>query len=178
MLSSLLAKFEPGVEMVRAFYASRESREKRALCVLVGVLACVLFCVLLLAPLNNHLGHVRANIRHDEATFAWMQAADRVLSSPNAAHSASLTPVEALAALQTVIQQSSFSGSLKSLKQDGDQGIRLQLDAVSFDQLIVFLGEFEAKYALTVSALTVDRVGLTPGLVNATIMFAYPAHQK
>jgi type II secretory pathway component PulM len=174
MLSSLLAKFEPSLEIMRAFYASRESREKRALLVLAGVLACVFFYGLLLAPLNHHLQTVRADIKHDETTLAWMQSADKVLSSPNATHVHPMTPVEALAALQTAIQASSFSVTLKGLKQSGDHSISLQLEAVPFDQLMVFLGEFESRDALTMREFTASSAGATPGLVNVNLIFDVP----
>lgn len=171
MLSSLLEKFEPSLQLIRAFYTAKPVREQRVLQGLAVVVAAALFYGVLLAPLNDHLEKLRADIKHDEATLAWAQSADKLLAAPNAVHAHALTPVEALAALQTAVQAAAFSGSVKSLKQTGDHSISLQLAAVPFDQLILFLGEFDARNAMAVSELTVSNAGTALGVVNVGVVF-------
>lgn len=171
MLASLFAKLEPSLQNVRAFYAARDVREQRALLVLGGFLVCVLFYVILLAPLDHHLMRLRMDIQRDKKTLAWMQGVDRILSaqalqSQKQAH----TVVDALAGLQAGIQASPFASSLKALRQTGEHSLMLQLEAVPFDAWLTLMSRLESRYGLTMQTLSVVRSGSTPGMVNVTVV--------
>jgi type II secretory pathway component PulM len=62
---------------------------------------------------------------------------------------------------------------LRGTQPDGNQSVRVQLEAAPFDILLAWLATLDRQYGLGVDSITIDR-GNAPGLVNASVSFAQP----
>lgn len=62
---------------------------------------------------------------------------------------------------------------LKRVEEDRSTGVRVWIDEVAFDDLVLWLGDLQRRYAITVSSLSAERTA-KPGRVNARLILQDP----
>jgi len=69
-------------------------------------------------------------------------------------------------------REAGLGSALRGTQPNGT-GVRVQLEAASFDTLVSWLATLDERYGLAIESITVDRTP-QPGTVNASITFSQP----
>jgi general secretion pathway protein M len=156
---------------LRAWYAGLQQREQRMVAV-GGVVVAVLILVLgILLPLESAVSNsVKGNATRRE-DLKWMQAnASEIRAAGN---QPSADTGEAPVVLVDRVGREAGLGSALRGTQPNGTGVRVQLEAASFDTLVTWLATLDERYGLAIESITVDRAA-QPGTVNASITFTQP----
>ncbi|MGD8742418.1 MAG: type II secretion system protein GspM, partial [Granulosicoccaceae bacterium] len=62
---------------------------------------------------------------------------------------------------------------LKRVEEDRANSVRVWIEAVAFDDLLLWLGDLQRGYGITASSLSAERLG-KPGRVNARLILRAP----
>ena len=71
-------------------------------------------------------------------------------------------------------REAGLGGAIRDQSPSGEHGLRLRLEAASFDALVAWLGNLQQQYGVKVEAATVDAAA-APGLVNASLTLTHGA---
>jgi len=108
---------------------------------------------------------------------ALAQRLEAVAVDAQRAHAAGTGAINRGGSLISVVDQASKSGTLgkapSRLQPEGDNEVRLWLDAISFDALVRWLAELETRYGVQVLSADIEKQG-TPGVVNARLSLVRP----
>lgn len=179
-LSSLFHPFEsalqPYVDRARSRFELLERREQLALLILSLFLGVFFFYILIWAPLNDSIEKSKKSYQTEQELFSWMTSQqDNVLASRKLANK---TPSNQNASLLSQVNNtaSDFSLLLKRYEPDGENKLRVWLEGVSFDSVILWMNHLSTKNGLLISSISIDadqeRSGRSrSGLVNVKIVF-------
>ena len=154
---------------LKAWYLSLQDREQRILAVgVVFVLATIIYLGLV-NPYLNSRKRLQADIADRQEQVAWMQPAALQLQALRGQQPSGIPPGQSLlAVVSRAAGDAGFSASMKQAQTDDDGSVRLQLQAVAFDDLIRWLGTLRRQYGITVKQLMAQKA--TPaGSVDATL---------
>ena len=65
-------------------------------------------------------------------------------------------------------REAGLGNSLRDQSPDGNNGLRLRIEAASFDALITWLASLQQQYGVSIESATVG-ASTAPGFVNATL---------
>jgi len=65
-------------------------------------------------------------------------------------------------------REAGLGAAIRDQSPSGEHGLRLRLEAASFDVLITWLASLQQQHGVSVDAATID-AGAAPGLVNASL---------
>ena len=71
-------------------------------------------------------------------------------------------------------REAGLGAALRDQSPNGPSGLRLRLEAASFDTLIEWLGRLQERHGVDIEAANFDATG-NPGLVNASLTLSHPA---
>jgi general secretion pathway protein M len=159
---------------LRAWYASLQQREQRVVAVGAVLLAIIVLVGGILVPLESALlNAVKGNERRRE-DLVWMR-----IHAPEIRASINLIPPPTgeapVVLVDRVARESGLAGALRGTQPSTNGGVRVQLEAATFDTLLVWLDTLDRRYGLAIESITLDRTP-TQGIVNASINFAPPRH--
>jgi general secretion pathway protein M len=155
----------------KEWHAALEERERRMVNIGGVLLVLAIFYFGLWSPFLTHVDDLRARIGSEQKTLAWMQDADKKISSFAGATGGArqaASPVTMLALLQSKINQAGLKESLHDMKQAANDSIQLQFKKVSFDQLMTLLIAVLKANHVSISQFNAVAEG-SPGMVNADI---------
>lgn len=150
------------------------SARERNLVYLAGLLLCaaVVYFALVL-PVTTAASKRAARVEQKTADLAWMrQVAPQVIA---AAASGGVTADgnESLVVLvDRTGRQAGLGSAIRDQSPSGEHGLRLRLEAASFDVLVAWLASLQQQYGVSVDAATID-AGTAPGLVNASLTLVH-----
>jgi len=153
---------------IMQWYRSLAEREQRV--VLYGSIAAVaLLLVGGLLGLQSATSAAAQRVATKRADLAWMQAvAPRLRSMPAA------RPNESLALLMDrTAKDAGLGGALSGAEPAGNGGLRVRLEAASFDAIVIWLGRIQQERGLVVESASFDSTA-TEGLVNASLVLRGP----
>jgi general secretion pathway protein M len=134
------------------------------------VLAVAIY-VLALAPLYSAVNAQAKRVAQKEADLAWMRGVAGEVAVLSAAAPTRPGPSnESLVVLiDRAARECGLNQSLTGQTPNGENGIRVRLEAAEFDKLMTCLGNLQQMHAIDVESATIDRTG-KPGLVNANLV--------
>jgi general secretion pathway protein M len=156
------------MDKVRAWYLGLPARDRRMVAIGAGVLAILLLFGGLLLPLNSAVSNALARSEARRADLAWMRANESEIRTGSLVlpRDTSEAPV---VLVDRVGRENGLSSAFRGTQPSaGGHGVRVQLEAASFDTMINWLGALEQHYGLTIETVTVER-GAKPGIVNASV---------
>jgi len=142
---------------------------ERRLILAGGVLLALIFAYLLLwMPLQKQLKQLRVSVPEERAQLARMRtqaATVKTLRTRSGRGTASGAPL-------SVVEQSATTRGLRGLitrlEPDGNMGVQVTIEGVSFDTLIGWIAELQDSAALVTDSAVIDAQA-KPGLVNAKL---------
>ena len=154
-----------------SWYAGLQSREQRMVAV-GGISVAVLILLFgILMPLQSAVSSAVKSNDTKREDLAWMR-----VNAPEIRASGGQLPAdtgEAPVVLVGRVGREAGLGSALRGTQPNGTGVRVQLEAASFDTLVSWLATLDERYGLAIESITVDRTA-QPGTVNASITFSQP----
>lgn len=151
---------------VRDWLDNLSARERNLVYVAGGLLAIALVYLVLVMPFQLSGKKMAARVEKKSADLAWMQAsAPQAMAAAGIAQSAGGESLVVLVA--RTAREAGLGDSLRDQSPDGNAGLRLRIEAASFDSLMTWLASLQQQYGVTIESATIDAAA--PGLVNATL---------
>ena len=156
---------------LRAWYAGLQPREQRMVAV-GGVCVAVLILLFgILMPLQSAVSSAVKSNDTKREDLAWMR-----VNAPEIRASGGQLPADTgeapVVLVDRVGREAGLGSALRGTQPNGT-GVRVQLEAASFDTLVSWLATLDERYGLAIESITVDRTA-QPGTVNASITFSQP----
>lgn len=158
--------FSPLTSSVRRRWTRLETRERRALSLLVLVLCILLAWLGIWQPLQEARRHAEAQYHSKHADLDWMRA------HANDIHATPTTRAETRPLLSIASELAgAFQLSLSQAEPLADGSVRISLTNSSFNRLVLWLEALQRTHGITASQLTITRK-TEPGMVDATLTLA------
>jgi general secretion pathway protein M len=159
---------------LQTWYGGLQEREQRVVAVGSVVLALIILIGGILMPLQSVLSSAVKGIETRREDLAWMR-----VNAPEVRTQGSQLPADTgeapVVLVDRVGREAGLAGALRGTQPSTTGGVRVQLEAASFDTLVTWLDTLDRRYGLAIESITVDRTP-TPGMVNASISFTPPRH--
>lgn len=158
---------------MKNWFTGLSIRERRSVAVAALVLLILLVYIFVWEPLSNQRAQLQTSLQAQRHTYAWMQQAAaeiRQLSGQAAdvkKHSGSL-----LGTINSTAKPLLHGAILKRVEEDRQRGVRVWIEEVAFDDLILWLGQIEQEYGIHVSSLVSERHA-TAGRVNVRLILQH-----
>ena len=153
-------------QAARDWLGNLSARERNLVYAAAGLGLLALLYLVLVLPFTTTSARMAARVEKKTADLAWMQA-----QAPRAMAAAGMTQATSGESLVVVVdrtaRQAGLGTSLRDQSPSGNAGLRLRLEAASFDTLVTWLVVLQQQHGVTVESATIDAAG--PGLVNATL---------
>ncbi|MDH5472240.1 MAG: type II secretion system protein M [Gammaproteobacteria bacterium] len=155
---------------LRHWLNSLNTRERNSIIAAAVFLVISLFYLAIWEPVFNNLHIEQQKFESERQLYYWMKDAAAELQTlqstgtrlTNRFKNQSISSLAELSAQSTGIKQ-----NIKKLDSDS-KGVKVELDQVSFDQLILWLSDMSQKYSIQVTSLHIEKQK-DPGTVNARI---------
>jgi general secretion pathway protein M len=159
---------------LRAWYASLQQREQRVVAVGAIALGVIILVGGILLPLQSAVSRAVKGNETRREDLAWMR-----VNAPEIRARGGDVPAETgeapVVLVDRVGREVGLGSALRGTQPNATGGVRVQLEAASFDILVTWLDTLDRRYGLAIESITVDRTP-SPGLVNASISFSPPRH--
>ena len=179
-LSAALAPIEsalqPYIDKASETFARLSKRDQAAAVILVVFLSAFMLYSLLWAPLNASVEKAKKQYHAEQSLLAWMKAQEsNVLAARKSGNKALASAnVSLLTLVNDEARRSALA--LKRYEPDGDNKLRVWLEDVPFDVVIIWMNTLVIDKGLNISSATVDaeqgRGGQSKsGYVNVKVVF-------
>lgn len=122
------------------------------------------------APLTNSVINLRRQVQENSSLLNWMKQADqRVQTLLQKPSQTSNSTASLLSTVQTQVNKSPLGTHVTQLRQSESDTVKLTLNAVDFDQLVVWLTQLGKSNGVIVGQITVNPAG-GPGVVATDIL--------
>src|SRR5690606_31715948 len=124
---------------IRQKFAELEPRERQFLAGGAIALVIILFYLGVVQPLLQFRDDKAADVAGQRELVAWMRGASEVLRARGPAAANIDAGGSLLALSDSSARAAGLANALRQIQQDGDNGVRVRLEAASFDALILWL---------------------------------------
>jgi len=159
---------------LRVWYASLQPREQRVVAIGAVALGLIILVGGILLPLQSAVSRAVLGTETRRDDLAWIRA-----NAPEIRARGGEIPADTgeapVVLVDRVGREAGLGSALRGTQPNTTGGVRVQLEAASFDTMLVWLETLDRRYGLAVESITVDRTP-APGLVNASISFSPPRH--
>lgn len=145
-------------------YHALSDRDRLAVNVLVLFLGILLVYRIIIASGLDYLGDARARYEKQFDDYQWMQT-----MAPEAKKRSAASETERSGSLLSIASSTAkaYQISFKSFEPVGDDRVRLQLERVKFNDIVLWLGKLENE--MGVSAVDISLDSTSPGYVNVRL---------
>lgn len=136
--------------------------------ILVALTAIYLFA---LAPFYRGVAALAESTEEKKADLAWMRSVAGEVEALGRNQPMVATPTgESLVVLvDRTAREAGLSSALTGQTPNGENGIRVRLEAASFDMAMMWLANLELSHAVAIESAQFDHTS-TPGLVNINLV--------
>lgn len=124
-----------------------------------------------LSPLYKSVNDRAARVVKKQGDLAWMQSVVSQLQTLGAAQPGNNSAESLVVVIANTASRSNVASALTGQTPNGANGVRVRLEGVQFDALVVWLGALQQEYGIYVDAADINRAG-QPGQVNASLTLA------
>lgn len=152
------------------WYYGLSGRDQNALKLLTIAVALTLLYLLVWLPSERYVERAERDLERQSAQVAWMKQNEAVArqlasrSTPSAA--AGLQGQSLLSVVSNAARQHSIE--LRRFEPEGDSRIRVWLEKVSFNQMLLWLDVLNKDYGIQTEQVAIDR-DANPGIVTARL---------
>ena len=159
---------------LRQWLGGLSARERNLVYLAAVLLAAAIVYFALVLPVTSAAAKRAARVEQKTADLAWMrQVAPQVIAA--AASGGGAAGSESLVVLvDRTGREAGLGTAIRDQSPSGEHGLRLRLEAASFDVLIAWLASLQQQHGVSVDAATID-AGTAPGLVNASLTLVHGA---
>lgn len=153
---------------LRQRFAALEPRERQFLISGTVALAAIVLFLAIVQPLWQYRERASDRVAAQRELVAWMRGAVGVLRERGPAAPAVNTDGSLLALADTSARAAGLAQSMRRIQQDGENAVRVRLEAASFDSVVLWLDNLEKRSGVVASEMTVERAE-GAGLVDVTL---------
>ena len=154
------------LDTVRDWLGNLSTRERNLVYGAAVLAALALLYLVIVLPFTTTTSRMAARVEQKSADLAWMRA-----QAPQAVAAAGVAQSKSGESLVVIVdrtaRQAGLGATLRDQSPNGNAGLRLRMEAASFDTLVTWLAVLQQQYGVGIEAATIDAAG--PGLVNATL---------
>ena len=161
-------------DQLRNWLAGLAPRERNLVYAAGGLAIIALLYILLVLPITTMAAKRAARVEQKTADLAWMRQVAPQVAAAAAAGAAAGSGESLVVLVDRTGREAGLGSALRDQSPSGDQGLRLRLEAASFDVLVVWLASLQQQHGVRVEAATIDATA-TPGLVNASLTLTHGA---
>jgi general secretion pathway protein M len=157
------------LQKLNTWYANLQERDRRVVLIGSVALAALILVGGILLPLESAVSTAEKRTETRREDLAWMH-----VNAPEVASAGAMsfndTGEPPVVVVDRVGREVGLGTALRGTQPSGT-GVRVQLEAASFDTLVNWIATLDQRYGLSLDSITVDRAA-RPGVVNANITFA------
>jgi len=161
---------------MKEWFAGLEPRERLLVSGGAVVLVLLLLYVIIWEPIASGYSNLQEDVAEQKQTLAWMQQAATQIKTLQRSSTGDVRGLGGRSLL-AVVDKSARSGglgdSIKRIEPDGSKGVKVWLEGVAFDPMILWLGKLTRTYQIETSLITIEPQG--GGRVNARLTLLEPA---
>ena len=161
------------IEALSLRYQSLPYRDRILVIFTSIILAITLFYLLVWEPVHQALEQQQQQYKSQQEIVSWMQEAAaevKILQRSGAKIITSNNQPVSLIIEQTA-NNSGLKNNLGKLESSGKEGARVNIDAASFNQMLIWLNTLEKQHGVIVTSASIERAE-KPGTVNARLSFS------
>ncbi len=123
------------------------------------------------APFANGVADMQAKVDKQQQDLIWMQQSAQEVRSLKGGASGrkSVRTGSLLGLIEKTARQRGLGSSIRKVQPEGQKGVRMWLDKVSFDDTMIWLDELQTKQGVMVSSFSAEHVK-QPGRVNIRML--------
>ncbi len=155
---------------MKQYWANLQPRERHTLLGGGLVLVLILLYALVIDPFRQELLRLQQSVEAQTGELAWMQQASAEVKRlrGNSPVAQRVTGRSLMSQVDASARSTGLSGAIKEIKPEG-QGVKVRLEQVSFDDMLLWLEQLNSKQGVGVSGLVMERLS-QPGRVNASVV--------
>ena len=157
---------------VRDWFDNLSERERNLVYAAGALVGVALVYLVLVLPFQTSGKRMAARVAQKTADLAWMQASAPQAMAAAGAAQAGGGGDSLVVLVDRTAREAGLGNSLRDQSPDGNNGLRLRIEAASFDTLITWLASLQQQYGVKVDTATIDAAG-APGLVNASLTLVH-----
>jgi len=161
---------------MKDWFLGLETRERQLVSGGAAVLLLLLLYVMIWEPLAGEYSALRESVAQQKQNLVWMQQAAAKIKTLQRSGGGKARGLGGRSLL-AVVDQSARSGGLgpaiKRIEPDGSKGVKIWLEGVAFDPMILWLGKLTRTYQVETSIITIEPQG--EGRVNARLTLLEPS---
>ena len=161
---------------MKEWFLGLEPRERLLVAAGAVVLVLLLLYLLIVEPVASRYSALRDGVAEQRKTLVWMQQAAQqvqVLKRSAPGGGRGLGGRSLLAVVDQSARSAGLGGAIKRIEPDGAKGVKVWLEGVAFDPMVLWLGKITRTYQIETSIITIEPQGR--GRVNARLTLLEPA---
>lgn len=161
---------------MKEWFAGLEPRERLLVSGGAVVLVLLLLYTVIWEPVVSSYRNLQEDVAEQTQTLAWMQQAAaqiKVLQRSGTGSARGLGGRSLMAVVDQSARAGGLGDSIKRIEPDGSKGVKMWLEGVAFDPMILWLGKLTRTYQIETSLITIEPQG--NGRVNARLTLLEPA---
>ena len=152
---------------LRDWLADLSARERNLVYAAAGLLGILLLYLILVLPFQTTGASMGKRVAQKAANLAWMREQAPQIRAAAGSAGAHKSGESLVVLIDRTAREAGLATSLRDQSPNGENGLRLRLEAASFDTLVTWLNSLQQQHGVAIEAATVDAAA--PGLVNATL---------
>lgn len=155
---------------MKQWLSSLNSRERRIVTGGAALLLIILVYLMIWEPLDSKREQLKTSVQAQQNTYEWMQqAAGEIRRLSGRGAGVKKYTGSMLGTINNSAKSILKGAVLKRVEEDRLQGVRVWIEQVAFDDLILWLGQMQHQYGIRVSSLVSERHSKT-GRVNVRLI--------
>jgi general secretion pathway protein M len=153
---------------LRRWLGGLAPRERNLVYLAASLLLVALVYLVVVLPVTSAATRRAARIEQKTADLAWMREVTPQVMAAAAASGGAASGESLVVLVDRTGREAGLGNAIRDQSPSGENGLRLRLEAASFDVLVTWLASLQQQHGVRVDAATIDAAG-APGLVNASL---------
>jgi len=161
---------------MKDWFMGLELRERKLVAGGAVVLVLLMFYLLILEPVAIAYDDLKSNVAAQQETLGWMKQSSRkvkALQGSTQGGAQSLGGRSMLAVVDKSARSAGLGPAIKRVEPDGSKGVKIWLEGVVFDSMVLWLGKLSRSYRIDATVVTIEPQ--EAGRVNVRLTLAGPA---
>lgn len=162
------------------FLGSISRREKTMIVAAAALLLVLASYLFIIQPLRKQLHYNQGRIPAQQELLSWMEQSSQKVQKIRGLNQnkTKYTGSESASSfIRNTAKGRGFNDNIKRVESTGDQGIKVSIEEVIFDDIIPWIALLQQHYGLTVVDISIEKAK-DPGFVNVQVLFREGKHDK
>lgn len=153
---------------MKQWWLKLQTRERRTVLIGAGVLLAMCLYLFAWQPLLNERARLLESVQLLQGDQQWMRQAAAQLRQLRGSGASTEKYTSLLGVINSTARPVLKDAIVKRVEEDRTTGVRVWIDEVAFDDLVLWLGDLQRRYGVMLTSLAAERTG-KQGRVNARL---------